>query len=110
MEKYYFKIKYGYREEEILKIDGTKLENAMRAQAFGGVVVTPDGTISGRQIIAILPDWNECLYQLNKEIHDRPSLENVPSKIRAEYYELIKGSERNIQLGQVHTKRLESGQ
>lgn len=102
--KYFFKVKYGYREEEVLRIDETQLATAMKAQAYGGVLVTQDGTISGRQIIAILPDWEECLYQINKEIRGMP-LENVPSKVRAEYYEMIKGASNR--LGQISTKPVE---
>lgn len=71
----YYRVKWGYGRDDFYSVDETELSKAIRAQVNGTVVAFNEGTISGNNIIAILPDLNRLKgynrdYQLTGEDYE----------------------------------------
>ena len=96
----YYRIKTGFDVDDFISIDETELEMALRAQRFEKVGVFKEGTVNGKYIISITPDFNRALgfhrdYKLRGEDYD----------------ELGRGvqEEHLIFLGEAKTKAIGSG-
>src|SRR3990167_10740374 len=57
----YFKVKFGYSNDDFIVIDETEASKALRAQINGTVAVFKEGSISGKSIITITPDVNKLM-------------------------------------------------
>ena len=72
----YWRIKTGYGVDNFISIDETELAKALRAQITGRVGLFKDGTITGKSIISITPDYNKMMgynrdYALVAEDYER---------------------------------------
>lgn len=70
----YYRVKYGFGDDDFYNIDESELKKALVAQIQGKVLVCEDGTIAGNNIISIMPDYNRALglnrdYKLTGEDH-----------------------------------------
>lgn len=54
---YYYQVKYGHKDSELVSITRDELMTAVKAQVTGKVGVFNEGTVSGNSIIAIIPDY-----------------------------------------------------
>lgn len=85
----YYRVKFGYRNDEFISVDENELPMAVRSHISGKKGIFREGTISGDKIIAITPDYQRAMgwnrdYQLTGEDYD----EIGPSKQR-EYQNLL---------------------
>ena len=104
----YFKVKVGFGKDDFISIDETELERAIIAQGTGKVAVFNEGTISGNNIISILPDWNKVMgwnrdYQLTGEDYE------YIGKAKVEEYRTLIGNKTNEVLGIVKPREIEDG-
>lgn len=72
----YYKVKYGFGKDDFYSIDETELKKAISAQVNGSILICEEGTISGNNIMSIMPDYNRVLglnrdYQLTGEDYDQ---------------------------------------
>lgn len=78
----YFRIKIGYGADNFISIDETELAMAIRSQITGRVGLFKEGTVTGKSIISITPDYNRMCgyhrdYQLTGEDYDRIGAEKL---------------------------------
>lgn len=71
----YYRVKYGFDKDDFYSIDETELKKAIVAQTQGSIFICNEGTISGNNIVSIMPDYNRVLglnrdYQLTGEDYD----------------------------------------
>lgn len=57
----FYRVKYGFGDDEFYSIPGEDLKNALIAQGSGGIFACEEGTIAGNNIISIMPDYNRVL-------------------------------------------------
>lgn len=57
----YYRVKYGYGADEFYSVDETEVGKAIQAQGGGTIFACSEGTISGNNIMAIMPDYNRAL-------------------------------------------------
>jgi hypothetical protein len=53
----YYRIKWGYKDDEFTSVDENDVQTALRAQITGKVAMIGNASISGNSIIAIVPDY-----------------------------------------------------
>jgi len=61
MSSKYFKVVYGFDEDEYIAIDDSELKKAIYAHLTGKKVAFKEGSVSGDKIIVIRPDWNKAM-------------------------------------------------
>jgi hypothetical protein len=57
----YFRIKYGYGKNEFFSVPETDVAKAMYAMTRGTIFSCSSGTVAGKSIIAITPDYHRFL-------------------------------------------------
>lgn len=57
----YYKVKYGFKDDEVIVIPESDLRKALYAQINGGIVIFDNGSVSGNNIISITPDLHRVL-------------------------------------------------
>lgn len=57
----YYKVKYGFKDDECISIQENDLKKALYAQINGGIVIFDGGSVSGNNIISITPDLHRAL-------------------------------------------------
>lgn len=57
----YYKVKYGFKDDEVISITDKDLKKALYAQINGGIVILDGGSVSGNNIISITPDLHRVL-------------------------------------------------
>jgi len=57
----WYKIKYGFDNQEFIRIDESEVEKAMYAQLKGIVGIFKGGTVRGQNIISITPDFHKAM-------------------------------------------------
>lgn len=92
----YFKVKIGFGKDDFISIDETELERALVAHGTGKVAVFKEGSVSGNNIISVLPDWNKEMgwnrdYQLTGEDY-----EYIGSGKQREYTELLENKKNEV--------------
>lgn len=97
MSSKYFKIKFGYGNDEFISIDETELKKAIEIHLTGKNGVFKEGSISGKNVIAIVPDWNKAMgwkrdYKLTGEDYTE-----IGNKREDEYRDLIQIETTNVQ-------------
>jgi hypothetical protein len=104
----YFKVKIGFEKDDFISIDETELERALIAHGTGKVAVFKEGSISGNNIISVLPDWNREMgwnrdYQLTGEDY-----EYIGSRRRSEYTTFLENKKNEV-LGIETPKEISEG-
>jgi len=104
----YFKVKIGYGIDDYVSIDETELKKTMQAQVTGQAVFLKEGSISGKTIMSILPDFNREMgynrdYKLTGEDY-----EHIGDKRVKESRDLLENTKNNI-LGTPAFNSLQSG-
>ena len=98
MKPLYFRVKTGYEPSDYISILQSDYSKAVRAQIKKSVVVFGEhGSISGANIISILPDWNKELgyhgdYQVTGE-----DMEGIPRIRQAQYRDFTTYENVNIE-------------
>lgn len=100
----YWKIQIGYSADNFISIDETELAMALRSQINGKIGIFKEGTISGRNIISITPDYNRMEgynrdYKMTGEDYERINKSTVD-----EYRKFLTETKNQID------KQLQSGQ
>lgn len=95
----YFRVKYGYNNDEFISVDEKEMPMAMRAHISGKKGVFKEGSISGDKIIVIVPDWQRVMgwnrtYNLMSEDYDE-----IGSKTQREYQNLLQETRFQIENG-----------
>lgn len=95
----YFRVKYGYKNDEFISVDEQELPMAMRAHITGKKGVFKEGAVSGDKIIAIVPDWQRVMgwnrdYNLMGEDYDE-----IGTKPQREYQNLLQETKYQIENG-----------
>lgn len=78
----HFRIKTGYGKDDFISIDETELSKALRAQVNGSVAIFKEGSISGNNIMAVIPDFQKEMgyrrdYQLTGEDYELIGQEKI---------------------------------
>lgn len=104
----YWRVQIGYSSDNFISVDEAELGTALRAQITGKVGIFKEGTVTGRNIMSITPDYNRMLgyardYKLMGEDYERLGskkleehrkyLENIKTSINKEL-----GSAREVPL------------
>lgn len=101
----YFKIKFGFNNQDFIRIDETELDRAMYSQITSKVGVFKNGTVRGSNIISITPDihremnWNDG-YEFQPE--DFADIRRVEKKYEGVIGETKSRVENLIQTKQEH--------
>lgn len=53
----YYRVKWGYKDDEFTSVDENEVKTALRAQITGKIAMVGNASISGNSIIAIVPDY-----------------------------------------------------
>ena len=61
MSSRYFKVVYGFDEDEFLPIEENELKRAIYAHLTGKKAAFQSGSVSGDKIIVVKPDWNKAM-------------------------------------------------
>lgn len=81
----YFRVKYGYGKDDFYSVEESDVARAIKAQGDGSVFVCSEGTISGNNIMAVMPDYNRVLgYNRDYTLTGEDYQELLPN-IRREY-------------------------
>lgn len=67
-----YKVKFGYGQNDYVRIDALEVPRAIKAQVTGKIAMLDGGSIAGNAILAVVPDYNYALglkpdYQLTGE-------------------------------------------
>lgn len=94
----YFRVRIGYGLDNFISIDQTELAMALRAQITGRVGLFKEGTVTGKNIISITPDYNRMEgynrdYQLNGEDYERIGKEKLD-----EYRKFLEKTKNEVDL------------
>lgn len=104
----YFKIQKGFNIDDYISIDETELAMAMRAQITGKIGVFNEGTIQGKSIISITPDFNREMGYNRDYRMDGEDYARLGTKKSNEYRDLITHTKLQVenQLGSGEVKQL----
>ena len=98
MKPLYFRVKTGFEPNDIISIHESEYSKAIRAQIKKTVVVFGEhGSISGANIISVLPDWNKELgYHGDYQVTDEDK-ESIPRIRQAQYRDFTTYENVNIE-------------
>lgn len=104
----YFKIQKGFNIDDYISIDETELPMAMRAQITGKIGVFNEGTIQGKSIISITPDFNREMGYNRDYRMDGEDYARLGRRKSNEYRDLITHTKLQVenQLGSGEVKQL----
>ncbi len=93
----YFRLKTGFGKDEFISINETEYPKAIRCMSKGTIGIFEEGTIAGKSIMSILPDWQRAMdynrdYQLNAEDY-----ELIGQKRQKEYRDFMYESKMAIE-------------
>lgn len=68
----YYRVKFGFGVDDFIVIDESELSKALRCQVNGTIAIFKEGSVAGKNIVAIIPDINRLMgwnrtYQPNAE-------------------------------------------
>lgn len=94
----YFKVKIGFEKNDFLSIDEIDYPKAVKAQITGKVLMVKTGqTISGNNIISVLPDWIKMTgYDVNDRHEIDPDSRKLVTEKLNEYRVFIQKSKQQI--------------
>ena len=93
----HFRVKWGYKDDEFFSIDETELSKALRAQIKGTVAQFNEGSLSGNNIIAILPDYQRDMGWHRDHLLAGEDYDEIGKKRMDTYRNLIENTKREIQ-------------
>lgn len=101
----YYRVKYGYGKDEFYSVEESELAKAIKAQGDSSIFICSEGTISGNNIMAIMPDYNRALgykrdYAMTGEDYDE-----LPRSVQREHTELLEQTKMGA-LGNRNLKEL----
>src|SRR3990167_2579045 len=98
MKPLYFRVKTGYESNDYISIPQSDYSKAVRAQIKKTVVVFGEhGSISGANIISVLPDWyKELGYHGDYQVTDEDK-ESIPRIRQAQYRDFTTYENVNIE-------------
>lgn len=89
----YYRVKWGYGADDFYSVSENEVGRAIKAQGEGTVFACSEGTISGNNIMAIMPDYNRAL-GYNRDYHltgeDYAELPSGAQKAHTEFLEETK--------------------
>ena len=98
MNPLYFRVKTGYEPTDFISIPQSDYSKAVRAQIKKSVVVFGDhGSISGANIISVLPDWNKELGYNKEYLVTDEDKNDIPRLRQAEYRDFTYYENTNIE-------------
>lgn len=107
----YFRVKFGFNNDDFISIDENELPMAIRAHITGKIGVFKEGSVSGDKIITITPDLNK-LMKWNRTY--QPTAEDygeLPEKTLDEHREFLQNITLQITGGsKAETKELPPSQ
>ena len=85
----YFRIKFGYGKNDFFSVPETDVAKAMYAMSRGTIFSCEEGTVAGKSIISIMPDYNRLL-GVNREYDlQQEDLRQVGTNRIREYQEVL---------------------
>lgn len=92
----YYRVKFGYGADDFYSVDESEVGRAVKAQGEGTVFTCAEGTISGNNIMAIMPDYNRILgynrdYRLTGEDYSW-----IPKGAQKEHQDFLEETKRQV--------------
>ncbi len=104
----YYRVKFGYGADDFYSVDESEVGRAIKAQGEGTVFACSEGTISGNNIMAIMPDYNRAL-GLNRDYHlTGEDYSELPAGAQRDHTEFLEETKREA-LGPPDYKQLTDG-
>ena len=98
MKPLYFRVKIGFGTNDYLSIEQDEYSKAVRAQIKKSVVIFKNhGSVSGANIISVLPDWNKELGYNNDYQIKGEDMNEIPRIKQNQYREFTQIENVNVE-------------
>jgi hypothetical protein len=98
MKTLHFRVKIGFEPNDYLSIGADEYSKAVRAQIKKSVVIFKDnGSVSGANIISVLPDWNKELGYNNDYAINGEDMNEIPRIRQSQYREFTAYEGENVE-------------
>lgn len=102
----YFQVKFGFGDNDFVRINENELKKAIIAQTTGKIGVFDEGTITGDKIIAITPDVNRMMGWNRNYKPTSEDFGEIPEKLLNDHISFLREIRAEITGASVNSKKI----